>query len=313
MSVPDWQKFGRSDPDHALLWVRQSPDRRIAITGMSTLYISDLDGTLVNNDAVLSPYALKELNAMLAEGLQLTVASARSIVSMQQMLAGLELRLPVIGFNGAFLSDLKTGAHLHVNSMPREIAESIIACLPAYDCAPYVSTYTGAEERVYYDTVTNAGMQWYWRDRIERRDPRFRHQPRYLLAHNDAVTCITIIHRGEVLDALEADLISRFGTEVEIHQYENQYSPGWYWLTVHDRRASKDQAIKVLQAHQDLKDSRVVVFGDNKNDIKMFQAADLAVAVENAQAQVKAHAHEVIGSNLNDAVVNYLRANWTPV
>lgn len=275
---------------------------------MDTLYVTDLDGTLVNNDAELSAFALEQLNALLDDGLQLTVASARSLVSMQQMLCGLKLRLPVIGFNGAFVSDFASGEHLLVNSMERDIAEAIIASLSGYDCAPYVSTFTGTAERVYYDAVTNEGMQWYWQDRITRRDPRFQKRAGYTLMTDDAVTCITIIHRQENLEALEADLGTRFGAVVELHHYENQYSPGWFWLTVHDRRASKDQAIKSLQAQLSLQDSRVVVFGDNKNDIKMFQAADHAIAVDNASAAVKAHAHEVIGSNLTDSVVNYLLA-----
>jgi hydroxymethylpyrimidine pyrophosphatase-like HAD family hydrolase len=43
---------------------------------MDTLYISDLDGTLLRNDASLSDYSRRELIALLEEGVQITVASA---------------------------------------------------------------------------------------------------------------------------------------------------------------------------------------------------------------------------------------------
>ena len=88
---------------------------------MDTIYISDLDGTLVNDNAELSKYAIQNLNALIADGLPLTVASARSIVSIQQMLNGIELPLPVICFNGAlfftvFQVDTKgLGLHLFVS------------------------------------------------------------------------------------------------------------------------------------------------------------------------------------------------------
>ena len=73
------------------------------------LYISDLDGTLLQGDATLSPYSRQLLNSLLQEGLPFTVASARSIVSMQPILKDVALSLPVIEFNGAFISDLATG------------------------------------------------------------------------------------------------------------------------------------------------------------------------------------------------------------
>jgi hydroxymethylpyrimidine pyrophosphatase-like HAD family hydrolase len=52
------------------------------------------------------------------------------------------------------------------------------------------------------------------------------------------------------------------------------------------------------------------VFGDNINDLKMFQFADRAIAVGNAQPEAIRHADQVIGSNAEDAVVRYIQADW---
>ncbi len=52
---------------------------------------------------------------------------------------------------------------------------------------------------------------------------------------------------------------------------------------------------------------RVVAFGDNLNDIPMLQAADVAVAVENARLpEVKEIADIVIGPNTDDAVAEFI-------
>ena len=83
--------------------------------GEKVFYISDLDGTLLRSDASLSSYSKSCLNEMIADGLQFTVASARSVVSMRHILDGLEISLPIIEFNGAFISDLKTGYHEVIN------------------------------------------------------------------------------------------------------------------------------------------------------------------------------------------------------
>ena len=65
------------------------------------LYISDLDGTLLRPDGALSDYSRDGLNGLIADGMHFTVATARSVVSIRQLLQGLQLSLPVINLNGA--------------------------------------------------------------------------------------------------------------------------------------------------------------------------------------------------------------------
>lgn len=277
---------------------------------MDTLYISDLDGTLVNDRAELSAFSRDNLNNLLDDGLPFTIATARSIVSIQQMLNGLRLNLPVICFNGAFVSNFSSGRHDIVNTIQPEIARSIFTLAASLECSPYIASVMAGEERVYYSTVSNAGMKWYLDDRILRKDPRLRKIDQLVHGCNDPVSCLTIINRKPVLDELQYRISDTFHEHVELHNFENPYSPGWHWLTVHDRLASKDQAIRRLQQLTGHSKSKLVVFGDNHNDIKMFRFADHAVAVANAPEEVKFHAQEVIGSNLDDSVVRYLMANW---
>ena len=91
---------------------------------------------------------------------------------------------------------------------------------------------------------------------------------------------------------------------------ENFYSPGWYWLTVHDQRATKDQAIRRMMSLYQLEDHRLVVFGDNLNDIPMFEVADRAYAVENSVEGLQKYATGFIGSNHDDAVVRFIEQEW---
>lgn len=65
-----------------------------------SLYITDLDGTLLQNDGTLSAFSKSGLKQMLDHRLPITIASARSIASMKPILDGLTFHLPVISFNG---------------------------------------------------------------------------------------------------------------------------------------------------------------------------------------------------------------------
>jgi hydroxymethylpyrimidine pyrophosphatase-like HAD family hydrolase len=98
-----------------------------------------------------------------------------------------------------------------------------------------------------------------------------------------------------------------FSNQVEVHLSENQYSPGWYWLTVHDYKATKDQAIKTLIREYGYDPNQLTVFGDNVNDIKMFKAAAEAVAVKNATEELKRYATRIIGTNEEDSVVKFIK------
>ncbi|WP_445636195.1 Haloacid dehalogenase [Nostoc sp. DSM 114161] len=273
---------------------------------MNTVYISDLDGTLLGNNAKLSSFSKEVLNELLQKGLLFTVASARSVVSMQTMLKGLNLRLPVIEFNGAFISDFDSGRHEIINSITPDIVESIYKLILEFRCVPFVSSFNGTEDCVYYKDVINDGMRWYLNDRLTNKDRRWRTIEDLTHSFSDRVVCLTVIGHAQQLLELESAIIEIHGASVETHLIENQYSPGWYWLTIHDYRATKDQAIQTLVENYGLKESEIVVFGDQINDIKMFKIATRAIAVANANPEVKRYATLVIGSNAEDSVVKYI-------
>ncbi len=277
---------------------------------MNTVYVSDLDGTLLTNEATLSEFSKRTLQKLLRDGLLFTVASARSVVSMGMLLEGLKLPLPVVEFNGAFLSDMETGRHEVINSIEPAVVEDVYRLLPRFGCVPFISTFNGTEDCVYYRDIINDGMRWYLNDRLARKDKRWRSTEDLTRSFRDRVVCLTIVGGADVLSELEVAVQERHGGMVETHHFENPYSPGWYWLTVHDRRASKDQAVRVLMETYGLSGSELVVFGDQNNDIKMFRIADHAVAVANATAELKRHATHLIGSNQEDSVVKYLRDHW---
>ncbi|XEC94772.1 HAD family hydrolase [Paenibacillus tarimensis] len=55
---------------------------------------------------------------------------------------------------------------------------------------------------------------------------------------------------------------------------------------------------------------KVVCFGDNLNDLSMFEAADEGYAVSNEHDRVKKAATQIIGSNNNDGVARFLKKRW---
>jgi hypothetical protein len=278
---------------------------------MAGFYVSDLDGTLLNRDATLSESTRAGLQRLIAEGLIFSVASARSVISMQPLLSGLKLNLPVIEFNGAFVSDLQTGQHEIVNAIDPAVAREVFELFRRWTASLFVSTFDGTEDRLYYSEITNDGASYYVANRQNYNDPRLRCVHDVASRLIEQVVCLTVIGKLESLEELELVVRDRFQGSVEIHLFENQYSPGWYWLTVHDSRATKDQAIEAIRNRYGFSDHELIVFGDHTNDIKMFRIATHAIAMANAHPEVKRHATHVVGSNDEDSVVRFIEEHYS--
>lgn len=274
---------------------------------MNSLYISDLDGTLLQDDGTLSPVTTGILQNQLSKGVLFTVATARSVSSIQYIFADLKLDLPVIEFNGAMVSDFKSGEHLFVNSMDTPVVEDVCSVVNKHGCSPFVSTYTGFEDRLYHSTVTSDGMKWYLEDRRIHQDKRLKFVHDIKSSFKDQIICVNVIGKMDVLSPLEAEFRELYGNSLEIRCLQDTYSPGYYWLTAHDKKATKDHAIRVLQEESGLIHRELVVFGDNTNDISMFKMADRGIAVSNAIDKLKQYATEVIGSNNENSVTGYIR------
>ncbi|MEG2841791.1 MAG: HAD hydrolase family protein [Cellulosilyticaceae bacterium] len=77
-----------------------------------------------------------------------------------------------------------------------------------------------------------------------------------------------------------------------------------YYLEIYQSDVSKAQAIKAVKVEYGF--DKVVCFGDNLNDIPMFELSDEGYAVENAKEEVKQIATGIIGGNDKDGVVKFL-------
>ena len=91
---------------------------------------------------------------------------------------------------------------------------------------------------------------------------------------------------------------------VKFAHYLDTYSGDKYFVEVFIEAAGKWNSIKRLKSEYGF--DRVVVFGDNANDVEMMLNADEAIAVGNALPPALEVADAVIDTNDNDGVAKYL-------
>ena len=268
----------------------------------NTLYVTDLDGTLLRSDATLSPYTVSTITRLTEQGLAFTYATARSIESARPIAGGLNLPLPAITRNGAVLADNATGKHLEKALFTEEEVALLKEMLPELPRCGFVSCFIGEEMfKAYVPGNLVPGMVQYadfYRDDplmkpVKTLEEMFFGQPGY----------VTLIDDRE--------------KAAKIYEKVRQY-PGWecifqkdtywdeYWVEVCPRNCTKAKAILKMKEQYGFR--KVVAFGDSVNDMPMFRAADEAYAVSNALEALKEIATGVIGGNNEDAVARFLES-----
>lgn len=265
----------------------------------ATLYVSDLDFTLLGRDATLSARTIAVINELVGAGQLFTYATARSYYAASRITTELHLHLPLITYGGAVLADPVDGTFLDVRPLPVPTVEAIKA---TDKVEPILFCMVDGRDRVCW---REQRVSPFVRTFLARRtgDPRLLPIADWRALPSDCVFSATLIgERAEILDlraALDSSLVDCFTT-----LGPDGYDPEQTWLEIYAKDATKAAAITRLR--QNITAQRLVVFGDNLNDVPMFEMADYACAVANAVPEVLAIADEVVSSNDEDGVASWL-------
>ena len=272
------------------------------------LYISDLDGTLLRPDSTFPDDYKKRLNRLIDMGLRFTIATARNYDSAHPILEGLNLNLPVILFNGVYLADFNSGNILeHSDFIKLEVVQNMLELALPQGIDPFIYTF-GKKHQLYYLNAANPGSQAYIKS-LEG-DGRLCQVPHFNFRDEEKISGFLLIDTHEQLEPIYKTLNEKYSDHLNLYFAEDVSMKGYFWLQSFHQEASKGNMVEILAKKIQVSLENVVVFGDYLNDLDMFRIAGHAVAMENALQRVKDSANEIIGSNVQGAVLKYLESIW---
>ncbi len=254
-----------------------------------TLYISDLDGTLLNSSAKLKPRAADMLNDMIDNGVMFTYCTARRIHSAGPIMKDVNIQLPVALMNGVFIYDPVKNEYIRKNFPTLEAVEKLREAVIKLGEKPMIHAIIDGEMRNSY-LKDSKSLKTYIDDR--KNDISMRPVDSYEELFKGEIFYAVFIN-PENKDELDKIFIPENGFSHTY--YRDVYHGDEYWYEVYSITASKANA--VLQLKEITGADEVVCFGDSNNDLPMFAAADRAYAVENAAEEIKAAASGIIASN----------------
>ena len=265
-----------------------------------TLFVTDLDGTLLAPDGRLSAFTLDALDRIAKRGVTLAFATARSYITAMKVISGVGGELPMALHNGAFIQK-RNGEFLQKNLFGKQEAAVLREVLDGCGIPAIVYSLDGRSEYFSYipDKIT--------REEREFIDSRGRDPRDHPVFDTDSLWSGELFYAACIGDEEKlrraADILypRRDSFSVLFHK---DYYTGYRWLEILPAKASKASAVR--QLGELLCRDRIVVFGDAENDIDMFRAADESCAVANAVPELKEIADKVIGSNAEDGVAKFL-------
>ncbi len=260
---------------------------------MVKLIVTDVDGTLLDNDSKLSTINRNAILGCLKRNIGIILATGKTIDSIMYLIRSMGLKLPQITMNGAitFGSDLKIVESIKISP---ENYFKIIGIIKKRGYTPLVALENG---RIFYDQYHQDMKGLEKIGEIIEKTPKVETE---YFSENTVDINIPILES----DPLDKYLRNRFSGDLQFVR------SGKYFFDILHLDATKGNALVKVCKKLKIKREEVMVFGDSPNDLSMFDVAGIAVAVENSYPEVKKKAGIITGANYNSgfgrAVYKYI-------
>lgn len=272
------------------------------------LFISDLDGTLLLPNGTFPEEFKYRLNKLISDGMRFTIATARNYDSAHPILKGLDIKFPVVLFNGVYLADFHSGEILeHTQFIDKTVIDSMLNLAKINKIEPFIYTF-GNQHQVYYRKATNTGSTAYLNSL--KKDDRVRQVSEFVFQEDENISGFLLIGTLENLNPIYHGLKENHFDHLNLYFAEDVSMKGYYWLQSFHQQANKGNMVERLVKRLNFPLSKTLVFGDYLNDLDMFRVARYSVAMENALPEVKESANKIIGHNSQGAVLDFLESIW---
>jgi len=269
------------------------------------LIVFDLDGTLLDGGARISPYTRDTLAALADRGIAYTVATGRTLHGARDILEGRLFRLPQIFKNGAMIWNPAEDRYSHRNFLTLEEVAHVVQAIFSEAITPFVFTVEPENEhRIYHPPPRTEIEERLAEDFAKRMEVAV--LPLAELPADAEITNISALGAPAAVAAVERliedeeHLVAYAGAALEDRSMQ--------WIDIHHSDASKGAAVDILR--RQLGARKVLCFGDSDNDLSMFARADESYAPGNAKPHVRQAATAVIGRHDEDGIARYLRERF---
>ena len=244
-----------------------------------SLLLADVDGTLVTHEKVLTEKAKAAIARLKDAGVRFAITSGRPPKGMEMVIEPLAIDTPVAGFNGGLFTKADL-TPIEERKIPPDIAREVIKMI--------------ADEGL--DAWLYAGNDWLIHKRdaphVAREQKTVQFEPKVVddfgEAIGNAVKIVGVSDDHDVIHKCAGDIHAKFGDKVTAALSQP------YYLDVTHPQANKGAVVVYLSEKLGIPRDEIATIGDSENDVTMFKQGAFAIAMGNADDEVKAQADVVV-------------------
>ncbi|HKM06553.1 MAG TPA: Cof-type HAD-IIB family hydrolase, partial [Sphaerochaeta sp.] len=256
-----------------------------------SLLALDLDGTLTNSQKEVTPRSRKAIDAALDLGVCVILASGRPVLGIAPLAHSLGLfsrHAYILAYNGAQLIKCETNKVVWERTVGLDAIRTVFTYARAKGLASICYDQRGV--------ITEMADDPYVHKEAYNNSIPIRGVKDLLSLVRTPQPKVMIVGEPSLLSTARNELQLLLGDSADASFSE----PCFMEITA--KGVQKAASLDVLLSLLGKERSNLMVVGDGLNDVPMLGIAGLAVAMENASAEVKAHSHVVTASNDEDGV-----------
>lgn len=253
------------------------------------LLLADVDGTLVNDEKVLTDRAVEAARKLHDADIRLAITSGRPPRGMAMLVEPLHLTGPIAAFNGGTFvrPDMSV---IEQKTLPSPVVAPAIRLLESFDL----------------DVWLYRGTDWYVRNpdgpHVGRESWTVQFAPtvvgHYDDLHQDVVKIVGVSDDHDAISAAGAAVQDQFLDHVSASRSQP------YYLDITHPDANKGKVIQFLAHKYHLPTEQIATIGDMPNDVLMFAHSGLSIAMGNASREVQRAARCVTTPNNAEGFAN---------
>lgn len=268
--------------------------------------VCDMDGTLLNSEDIISKENEAALKKLQQIGLEVIIASGRVDLLLKSYIKQLNLKGSIICCNGGLIKNIETGEILYSNVMDKNVVKQILA----YSLENNINFLIYTNDIVYSNKNNPKANKYESLNKSLSKDLQIpiRYMDKTLLENIkdvDIFKILLVCDSHEIVETAEK-YFSNFDNLTAVSSVKGL-------LDIMASNTSKGNGLKFLSERLNIDLSKVIAFGDNYNDIEMFQSVGMPIAMGNAVDEVKIQAKYVTKSNdesgIAYAINNYILKN----
>jgi len=249
------------------------------------LVVSDVDGTLLTKDKILTDAAKAAAKKLHEAGIGFTIVSSRPTIGMEFLIPPLAITLPVGAFNGSSIVDAQL-RQIEQHLIPPHIAERGIDLLTRFG----VDIWLFTNDR--WLTRNPDGEYVPHEKRAIQHDPVIIDDFTPYL--NQACKIVGASSEAPLLERCEAEMREAVGREATAVRSQT------YYLDVTPPGHDKGTFVEAIAKRLGTSTDAVATIGDMQNDLAMFARSGFSFAMGNATDDVKKCATHVTDTNEHD-------------